>query len=163
MRIKNTDFDRFLTTLRDQGRLTQKGYDLVYAAIPITGSHNLATMGREVANKVLDNANNEAGAPALGSSTAVVLQGQLHEFLGVVVPDVKGFQGNIHEVLAESFRISYQKKEDFDRTEDTGEFFAAQDASDLKKDSIADEAKEDKDALEDEEERDASIGIRNNN
>ena len=46
-------------------------------------------IGRETANRVLDNANNWIGAPALGSSTAVILHGQLHKFAGAI-NDIKG-------------------------------------------------------------------------
>lgn len=44
--------------------------------------------GRDTANRVLDNSNNQIGAPALGPSTSVVLHGQLHEFTGAI-SDVK--------------------------------------------------------------------------
>ncbi|KTD23349.1 hypothetical protein [Legionella londiniensis] len=48
----------------------------------------METLGLETANRILDNANNYMGIPSLGSGTAPVLHGQLHEFLGAI-PDIK--------------------------------------------------------------------------
>ncbi|STX27835.1 Uncharacterised protein [Legionella beliardensis] len=44
--------------------------------------------GRKAANRVLDNSDNELGAPALGTGHIPVLHGQLHETLGAI-PDLK--------------------------------------------------------------------------
>lgn len=41
-------------------------------------------VGERTARRVMDGADNEMGAPTLGSTTGVVLQGQLHEYTGAV-------------------------------------------------------------------------------
>lgn len=46
-------------------------------------------VGLQTTNRLLDNAENLMGIPSLGRGTGVVLQGQLHEFLGSI-PDIKG-------------------------------------------------------------------------
>ncbi|STX50347.1 Uncharacterised protein [Legionella busanensis] len=45
-------------------------------------------LGKKTANRILDNADNEIGAPVLGTGNIPVLQGQLHETLGAI-PDLK--------------------------------------------------------------------------
>ncbi|KTD62518.1 hypothetical protein [Legionella spiritensis] len=55
-------------------------------------------VGKELANRVLDNANNLIGAPALGGGHIPVLQGQTHEYLGAI-PDIKARLAMLEEIL----------------------------------------------------------------
>ena len=62
-------FNDFIQRMQAQGLLTDELIEL--CAI-------------KTSNRIQDNADNQLGAPALGSGTGVVLQGQMHEFTGSI-------------------------------------------------------------------------------
>ncbi len=53
----------------------------------VSESTLIELLGEKTARRVMDGADNEMGAPTLGSSTGVVLQGQLHAPLGGTAVD----------------------------------------------------------------------------
>ena len=56
----------------------------MYRENKLSESTLLELVGEKTARRVMDGADNEMGAPTLGSTTGVVLQGQLHEYSGAV-------------------------------------------------------------------------------
>lgn len=48
----------------------------------------LINIAEQTARRLLDNADNQMGAPALGRGTGIALQGQLHEY-PTAIPDIK--------------------------------------------------------------------------
>ncbi|MGQ3889772.1 hypothetical protein ACQUW5_12170 [Legionella sp. CNM-1927-20] len=54
-------------------------------------------LGKKVANRILDNADNEMGIPTLGTGNVPILHGQLHETLGAI-PDLKAQLANEEEI-----------------------------------------------------------------
>lgn len=70
----------------------------------------LANISAETSRRILDNAKNQIGAPALGSGTGVVLQGQLHEYAGAI-PDVKAQIANHLEQIEEDAKQAAIKQE----------------------------------------------------
>lgn len=70
----------------------------------------LVNISAETSRRLLDNADNEMGAPALGRGTAVVLKGQLHEYAGAI-PDVKARIANHLEQKEEEAKRAEIKKD----------------------------------------------------